>query len=94
MGKTSEIRGCFPERYFSGMENKNNFRALLVRIEPNRAMGIHAHEGMYELHEIIEGDGEASIDNSTVKYAPGLSHLFHQTLCTELLQRIGYHFIC
>lgn len=63
---------------FKGVYIKNlitnpqyNFSCLLVKIENNNEIGEHKHENQIEIHDIISGEGELTIDNQIIKYSPG-----------------------
>jgi quercetin dioxygenase-like cupin family protein len=73
--KHPKFDGVFTKNIFVGSESNNNINALIVKIEPNNEIGMHNHEGKYELHEIIDGNGEAIIGNTKVEYFPGVVSL-------------------
>lgn len=72
--KHPKFDGVFTKNIFVGTES-NNINAMVIRIEPNHETGMHNHEGKYELHKIIDGNGEAIIDNTKVQYLPGVVSL-------------------
>ena len=43
-----------------------------VRIEPGCAIGDHMHEGMVEIHDVIEGEGLCVLDGKEIRYVPGV----------------------
>jgi mannose-6-phosphate isomerase-like protein (cupin superfamily) len=72
--KHTVFQGVFTKNIFSG-NDCSGFNAMMVRIDPGYEIGMHIHEGKTELHEIIDGDGEAVVNNTTVKYYPGIISL-------------------
>ncbi|MFH0975395.1 MAG: AraC family ligand binding domain-containing protein [Spirochaetota bacterium] len=73
--KHPKFEGVFIKNLFTGSDSNNNLSAMIVKIEPNHEIGNHIHEGKAELHEIIDGDGEAMVDNTTLNYYPGVISL-------------------
>jgi quercetin dioxygenase-like cupin family protein len=73
--KHPKFEGVFTKNIFNDSENNNNINAMIVKIEPNKEIGMHIHEGKFELHEMIDGEGEAIIDNKRIEYFPGIVSL-------------------
>jgi len=70
--KHPKFEGVFMKNIFTGFDSNNNLSAMIVKIEPHHEIGNHIHEGKAELHEIIEGDGVAIVDNASINYYPGV----------------------
>ncbi len=73
--KHPRFEGVYTKNIFIGSETNNNINAMIVKIEPNHEIGMHKHAGKFELHEIIDGNGEAVIDTKKVDYSPGVISL-------------------
>jgi mannose-6-phosphate isomerase-like protein (cupin superfamily) len=58
-----------------GEATGGRFSCHLVRIEPGCAIGTHVHEGKWELHEVLGGEGRCRIEAATVDYRPGVCGL-------------------
>lgn len=43
----------------------------LVRIAPNKSIGLHSHADSIELHEVIAGSGTCIMQSVTLPYTPG-----------------------
>lgn len=65
---------------FEGVELKHivpaeqtggQFSFHLVRIAPNRKIGLHTHPTQLETHEVIAGSGTCVRERDTIRYAPG-----------------------
>lgn len=47
------------------------FSCHLVRVEPGKKIGVHAHENQLEIHEIVGGSGVCVNEGAALDYAPG-----------------------
>lgn len=70
--KHPKFEGVFMKNIFTGSESNNNFSFMIVKIEPDHEIGNHIHEGKAELHEIIDGNGVAIVDNKSINYKSGV----------------------
>lgn len=52
------------------------FSFHLVRIAPNREIGLHIHEAQVETHEVIAGSGTCVNNGTELRYAPGVISIF------------------
>jgi quercetin dioxygenase-like cupin family protein len=66
------FEGVYTKNLFTGLNSNNNLSAMIVKIEPHHEIGNHIHEGKAELHEIIEGEGVAIVDNISINYSSGV----------------------
>ncbi|WP_419779328.1 cupin domain-containing protein [Maridesulfovibrio sp.] len=57
----------------TGKNTDGQLSCHIVRIDPGCTLKSHVHENQWELHEIIEGSGEATLDSITTPYHPGKS---------------------
>lgn len=73
--KHPKFKGVFMKNIITGSESNNNLSSMIVKIEPHHEIGDHIHEGKSELHEIIDGNGEALIDGKNIKYMRGVISL-------------------
>lgn len=76
-----------PHPTFAGVELKalvtaeqsgGRFSYHLVRIAPNREIGVHTHPEQLETHEVICGDGICTFRGQTLTYAPGVIAILPQ----------------
>ncbi len=70
--KHSKFEGVYIKNLLTASESNNNLSAMIVKIDPECEIGIHIHEESAELHEIIEGKGEAIVGNNTIDYYSGV----------------------
>lgn len=52
------------------------FSFHLVRIAPNREIGLHVHAGQVETHEVVSGSGICINNGTELRYAPGVISIF------------------
>lgn len=53
-------------------ESNNTLRALIVRVDGGCALEEHLHAEQWEMHEVIEGEGVATIGDEIVEYSQGV----------------------
>lgn len=75
----------FKHPAFDGVELKHiitskdtngEFSFHLVRIAPNKKIGMHLHETQLETHEVIDGTGICINDGVKLNYTPGIISIF------------------
>jgi len=83
-----------PHAKFEGVELKHivtskqtggQFSYHLVRIAPNKKIGLHTHEEQLETHEVIAGDGICINDGKELKYEPGVISIFPMKVQHEVI---------
>jgi len=70
--KHPKFEGVYTKNLFTSIDSNNNLSAMIVKIEPNCEIGNHIHNGKSELHEIIDGNGIALINQTSVNYFSGI----------------------
>ena len=79
---------------FEGVELKNiitsaqtngEFSFHLVRIAPNKKIGLHVHEKQLETHEVISGSGICINDGVELKYEPGTISIMSMNVKHEVI---------
>jgi len=55
----------------SGKDTAGGLSCHLVRVEPGCELKNHAHDGQWELHEVVRGRGTATLDGRKIGYEPG-----------------------
>lgn len=60
----------------TGKDTNNQFSFHLVRIAPNKEIGLHIHNPQLETHEIIGGSGTCLNNQTTLNYFPGIISIF------------------
>lgn len=82
-GKTSDVSGLSWNEHASfkgvslkhlvtGKDTEGKLSCHIVRILAGHEIGDHIHVGMYELHEVIDGEGTGILNGKEVRYVPGV----------------------
>lgn len=66
------FEGVFLKHIIKGENTNNSLSCHLVKINPYCKIGIHAHSGKTELHEILSGNGTCIIEQTTIFYKKGV----------------------
>jgi quercetin dioxygenase-like cupin family protein len=66
-----DFEGVYLKNVVTGDKTGGAFTCHLVRIAPDKKIGMHAHPTSTELHEVIDGDGKCVTEQGDVPYAPG-----------------------
>ncbi len=66
-----KFKGVFLKHLVRGEDVNGRISCHLVRIEGGCEIGEHAHPGMWELHEIIEGEGKCILGGKEIPYMAG-----------------------
>lgn len=69
------FQGIFLKHLITGKETDGAFSTHLVHIRKGCTIERHIHEGKWELHEVIDGQGECWIAGKTVAYQAGVMAL-------------------
>lgn len=67
------FEGVHLKHIITGNNTDGQLSCHIVRIDPGCTLESHIHENQWELHEIIEGSGEAKLKTKTMSYHPGKS---------------------
>lgn len=65
-------------------ETDGKFSYHLVRIAPNKKIGMHVHKEQLETHEVIIGNGSCLNDGKKLQYEPGIISVFPQNVPHEV----------
>jgi quercetin dioxygenase-like cupin family protein len=68
----TDFKGVFLKHIIKGESTGNRLSCHLVRMNPGCEIGIHIHSGKTELHEIIQGSGICTIEQSKIEYHKGV----------------------
>lgn len=66
------FKGVFLKHLVTGEATEGALSCHMVRVEPGCCLESHIHEGQWELHEVINGQGEAIVDDVAVAYQTGV----------------------
>ncbi len=67
----SIFKGVFLKHLIQGAETNGKISCHLVKIDPECEIGEHIHEGKFEVHEVIDGDGICQIEKESISYRAG-----------------------
>lgn len=67
--------GVSMKHLVAGAETVGQLSLHLVGVAPGHAIGEHMHSTQWELHQVLEGSGEAVLEGKKITYATG-------TVCT------------
>lgn len=79
-----DFAGVFLKNMLVGEQTDGLVSCHLVRIDPNKAIGLHSHADSIELHEVIAGGGACITENGTLPYTPGTMSVIARTLPHEV----------
>jgi len=65
------FKGVFLKHVIKGESTGNRLSCHLVRIDPRCEIGLHNHAGKSELHEVMDGFGECTLEETTLEYRKG-----------------------
>jgi quercetin dioxygenase-like cupin family protein len=67
------FKGVYLKHLVKGEMTDNKFSAHLIKIEAGYEIGEHIHNGNWELHEPIEGNGKGYLGDKEIDYKLGVS---------------------
>lgn len=83
--KHPTFEGVELKHIISSKETNGEFSFHLVRIAPNKKIGMHVHETQLETHEVICGTGVCINDGAKINYTPGTISIFPTTIEHEVI---------
>lgn len=69
--KHPDFEGVGLKHMIRGRDTGDLFSSHLVKIDPECSLRVHRQNDQVELHEVIEGDGECRLPESSFKYHTG-----------------------
>ncbi|MCL2457982.1 MAG: cupin domain-containing protein [Desulfobulbus sp.] len=90
--KHKDFTGVSLKNLVTADQTSGLFTCHLVRIEPHRKIGLHAHPGSIELHEVVRGRGTCLMSQGEVHYAPGVMAVIARNELHEV--RAGEEGLC
>jgi quercetin dioxygenase-like cupin family protein len=69
------FKGVAIKHLVTGRDTSGHFSAHLVHVQAGCEIGAHIHEGKWELHEVVDGQGECVIVEKTIQYQAGVMAL-------------------
>lgn len=83
--KHPTFEGVELKHIITSKETNGKFSFHLVRIAPNKKIGMHVHETQLETHEVIYGTGVCINDGAKINYTPGTISIFPATIEHEVI---------
>lgn len=65
-------QGVSIKHLIKGESTEGKLSCHLVRVEGGCELKKHVHEGEWELHEVLDGQGTCYLDNKKLVYEPGI----------------------
>lgn len=67
-----KFEGVALKHLITDKDTNGMFSYHLVRVEPNKKIGMHIHETQLETHEVVAGDGVCISDGKKLSYEVGV----------------------
>lgn len=83
--KHPTFEGVELKHIITSKETNGEFSFHLVRIAPNKKIGMHVHGTQLETHEVICGTGVCINDGAKINYTPGTISIFPATIEHEVI---------
>lgn len=64
-------KGVYLKHIVKGEDTAGKFSCHIVKIESGCEIGQHIHEGNWELHEVIDGEGKCFLEDKEINYSIG-----------------------
>ncbi|MBK5721818.1 cupin domain-containing protein [Dysgonomonas sp. Marseille-P4677] len=65
------FKGVYLKHLIIGKDTQNKLSCHIVKVEPNCMLDTHLHDGIIEIHEVIEGNGTMYLDGKEINYSKG-----------------------
>ncbi|UJX42892.1 cupin domain-containing protein [Desulfovibrio sp. JY] len=78
------FEGVSLKHLVTGADTDGALSCHLVRVAPGKTLKSHIHEGQWELHEVVSGEGVAGIDGAATRYSPGVVAVIPKGLAHEV----------
>jgi quercetin dioxygenase-like cupin family protein len=66
------FKGVSLKHLIKGESTNNQLSCHLVKVEPGCEIGLHNHVGKTELHEVLNGSGVCTVENTDLNYEEGI----------------------
>lgn len=73
-------KGVYLKHIIKGEDTDGKFSCHIVKIESGCEIGQHIHEGNWELHEVIAGEGKCFLEGKEVFYSVGTLSVIPQSM--------------
>ena len=67
------FQGVALRHLITGKQTDGKFSSHLVRVKSGCEIGNHIHEGKWELHEVVCGQGTCRIETAEISYTKGVT---------------------
>ncbi len=67
----AKFKGVYLKHLIKGADTEGKLSCHLVKIDPSCVLEEHIHESQWELHEVIEGEGNFILNAKETSYYPG-----------------------
>jgi len=83
--KHPDFEGVWLKHIIISNQTKGQFSYHLVKIEPNKKIGLHIHKNQLETHEVIAGSGVCTNNGSKIIYKPGVISILEKNTPHEVV---------
>ncbi len=66
-----KFEGVWLKHLVKGVDTDGLLSCSMVRLDPGASLEYHVHDGQWELHEVIDGEGVFFMDSRETRYYPG-----------------------
>lgn len=77
--------GVAMKHLVTGGDTGGTLSAHLVRIDPAREIGVHAHGENWETHQVLAGDGTCELEGETLQYQPGAAAVMPRSVTHRVI---------
>jgi quercetin dioxygenase-like cupin family protein len=74
------FKGVYLKHLVIADDTDGKFSCHLVKVEAGHEIGAHIHAGKWELHEVLEGNGECSLADQKIPYHPGVTAIIPENM--------------
>lgn len=74
------FKGVYLKHLVKGEDTAGKFSCHLVKVEAGCQIGLHIHEGKWELHEVLEGSGECILNQQKITYHAGVTAIIPENI--------------
>jgi len=68
----ASFKGVYLKHLVRGEQTDGKYSCHIVRIRARHEIGDHVHEGKWESHQVLDGDGALTLGGRRVRYVPGV----------------------
>lgn len=63
--------GVYMKHLVTGAQTDGRFSSHLIKVDPNGVLDTHVHATQIEVHQVLAGSGDCTLDDKSRLYVPG-----------------------